>query len=495
MQKLYHYFGRIIVLTVCSIAVLGCDSPIPMYDPLLEMTVEDSLSGTSDDGATTSEVAAMRKRVLEVYSEYWPLISSEEQHKRLPSVLIDTIPELRVFGIERVAMLLRDGEAQEEELLLVVTRLRDPNLRVRRDAAKLLPEINVNDLSAYETSSNGHPISLSKYVADSLVLEPNQRVAALELDFFQTRPHADAVDPAIDRLERGPVDGAAQTLFVLLNANYVSADLKIRIFKIVQRSPQQRKLPSLLTLEAMLGDSKVQRGMTGFLHDSNESIRLAVARGFASAGYAEPLIALKDNPDIFSFALTALKNRGDIEAFHELMDLHKEGEVDWEEAVHAIARALDIRSLGRASDTLARLGMDELRLSILKSRWENSSSRSFPERKAIALLTAPLLIEAGNAVEVLQLLVDAFEDPLVDDDLLTLRFRAAITASAWDTAEDTRSEPGKWIEEYEKAKHDSKPTADAIHEQILVRFEDKLTASQLESLDKVQVNVTPGENQ
>ena len=498
---LYHHIGRIVVLTVFTIVAVGCDSPVTMYDPLLEMTVEDSLSGTLDDETTTPEVAAIRKRLLEVYAEYWPLISSEEQHKRLPAVLIDGIPELRAFGIDRVAMLLRDGEASEEELLLVVTRLRDPNLKVRMKAAKLLPEINVDDLSKYEPSPDGNPTGLAEFVAELVVLEPNQKVAEFELAFFQTKPHVNGVDPAIDRLQRGPVDQSARTLFALLNVVKVSEDRREQILGIVKKSPRNRELPSLITLNAMLGNSEEQHALIPLLEDPDASIRLAVARGFASDGFAKPLISLKDDRDLYSFALIALQNQGDIKAFQELMNLHVEGEAVWNEAVLAISRSLDTPSLGRASDILDRLGMDELRLSILGSSWENSSSKNFGEKKYIAMLAAPLMIDTGMSVDVLQLLVDSFEDPLMDEDLLTLRFRAAITASAWDTAEDTRSEPRPWIEEYEKAKIESNSTAsgeasfaNAIREQILVRFKEDLTASDLDALDSVQVNVTPDEN-
>ncbi|HIN09159.1 MAG TPA: hypothetical protein EYM64_01125, partial [Phycisphaerales bacterium] len=361
MLKLHHHLGRILVLTACCMAVPGCDSPDTMYGSLLGTTAEDQFSGPGGNDA-------LRRRLLEAHRDYWKLISSEYQHERLPDVLKDPIPELRTFGITQVAVLLRDGEALEEELRLVVLLLNDTNPSVREVAAKLLPEINVSDLSDHAENSQGNPISLPEYVARLLVTERSPKVSKLELAFFQTRPHADAVEPVIKRLKQGPVDQAAKTMFALLKAkNVVPEDRKEHIFKIVRRSPHT--FLSLITLKAMLGDSTVKQGLSHLLEDPDESIVIAVARGFASAGYKTPLKERKDNPVIYPFALTVLINQGNIEAFRELMDLHREGEAAWSEAVHAIARKIDISDLLLADDILQSNGRDELRLEILKTRW------------------------------------------------------------------------------------------------------------------------------
>lgn len=458
------------------------------------MRENDPIPGFASNDDPTSEINVLRRRLFDSYVDYWPLISSEDQHERLPKVLVDPIPELRAFGVERVAVLLRDGEAMDKELQLVVTLVQDPHPSVRLAAAKLLPEINVVDLSEYVKQSDGKPIGLSEFVARALETEERQGIAALELAFFQTRPHADAINPSINRLRTGPVDPAAKTLFALLNADMVSDTQKNRIFKHVQRCLRIQsinKLPSLITLNAMLGDTTIQHGLIHLLKSPDKSIAMAVAQGFASAGFAEPLIGL-DDPDLYAFALVALRNRGGIDSIQDLMALDAKNDPDWGAAVFAIATTLDVTSLLRADDILERKGMSVLRLSILQSVWDDSSSKSRPERIAIAKRATPLLIETGDAVGALQLLGE-FGDNLNDDDLLTLRFDAAIAASAWDAAADARITPKPWIEAW-KLKANEPATADAIRKQIILRFQDKLTTAERELLGIVHVDASPDQN-
>jgi hypothetical protein len=168
------------------------------------------------------------------------------------------------------------------------------------------------------------------------------------------------------------------------------------------------------------------------------------------------------------------------------MTLYTEDDAAWDAAVFAIATSLDTTSLIRADDILQRKGMNVLRLSVLKSVWDDSSTKSRPERIAIAKRAAPLLIETGDAIRALQLL-DAFEEPVVEEDLLNLRFDAAIAASAWDAAADTRPEPDPWIEAW-KLKVGEPTTADAIRKQIILRFQSQLTASQRDLLGIVHVD-------
>jgi len=424
----------------------------------------------------SEEILALRMRLIEAYAIYWPLISSEYQHEQLPNVLGDSIPALRVFGIERVAVLLRDGEATIEELQLVVDRLRDPEPTVRMAAAKLLPEINVP--------------GLSEYVSNSLAAEIDIQVATQELLFFQTRPHPSAVNPVIARLELGPIETAADTLIVLLQSADIEQERKQRIVTIVQQTRQTNNLPSLITLEAMLGSDKVKRSLIHLLDNPVEAIRLAVAQGFSSAGFAEPLISRANNAVMYSHALTALQNQGGIGAFIDLMNLHTADDPSWDAAVFAITVSLDTSSLLRADDILKGMQANALRLSILTSIWGDTPERTTAAKKAIARRTVPLMISSGDAVGALQLL-DVFGESIVDEDLLALRFAAAIAASAWDTAADVHPEPIHWITAWQALKKNDPATATVIKQQIIQRFDEQLTQSQRESLGIEQTDTTP----
>jgi len=485
MLKLFHIQLRLLSVAGCCI-VTGCETPQNTSvdpSPLVVVIPPDEKPDREREltiviESLQQQLRVSRQRLFQSYSDYWPLISSDHQHEHLPDVLGDPIPELRAFGIERVAVLLRDGEATVEELQLVVDRLRDIDPTVRLAAARLLPEINVP--------------GIAEYVANSIQTEVDEQVATLELAFFQARPHPVAVDPVIDRLEVGPVGTAAKTLIVLLNSNGVSEDREQYIVNIVQQKRRDNDMPALVTLEAMLGNKRIQRNLIHFLDGPNASMRIAVAEGFASAGFAEPLIARADDQTLYAIALTALQKHSNIEAFNKLMNLYQENEPSWNAAVFVIASSLDTSSLLRADDLLHRIGVNELRLSVLTSIWEESTSRSLAARKAIARRAVPLMIESGDAVGALQLL-DAFGESLIDDDLLSLRFAAAIAASAWDAAADVRSEPTVWIAAWNATKESDPAAASVIRQQIIQRFKDQLSDSQKLSLGIEELETTDNE--
>ncbi len=460
-----------ITFACVGIVVASCESP-----PETETQPRLTSSNPTIIAQQAVTIEELRLRLLESYTLYWPLISSEYQHDLLPSLLHDPLQELRAFGVDRVAVLLRDGEATEEELQLVVDHLRDPNPDVRFAAAKLLPEINIS--------------GLSEYVANSLAQEIDYRVIEEELSFFRTRPNPIAIEPTIALLSLAPVQSAADTLIVLLSSNDISDETKQRIVKTVQRTRRTNNLPSLITLEAMLGDQNVKNRLIRLLNHPDKNTRLAVAKGFASSGFATPLIKRADNPEFYEYALIALQERAGIESFIELMDLHEPENETWKNAAFSIASKLDTSSLLRADDMLKRIELNEFRLVILNSIWENAEEKSHAAKKAIARRAVPLMISSGDSVGALQLL-DVFGESLVDEDLLSLRFTAAISASAWDAAADANSTPEPWIETWQSTLRSDPTAAAVIKQQITLRFEDQLTTEQKEILGIVQVDATP----
>jgi hypothetical protein len=475
-----QYIFKALIVVCSSYFVIGCEAPPAPQSLPQDITKQISTVPFVSTNESPKTIDSLKARLLESYSLYWPLISSEHQHEQLPSVLGDPLPELREFGIERVAVLLRDGDATDEELQLVVDLLRDPSPSVRFAAAKLLPEINVP--------------GLSEYVANSLAIENDLLVIKEELLFFMTRPHPKAIEPTIALLSHSPVDSAANTLIVLLNANEISDDTKHRIVKTVQKSRRSDDSPSLITLEAMLGSKTVQQKLIRLLEHQDEEIRLAVAEGFASAGYAQPLIERAENPELYEYALTALQGRVGIESFKQLMDLYLPDNDLWNASAFSIATALDTSSLLRADDMLERIGMNELRLQVLGAIWEKASEKSLAARKAIARRAVPLMISSDDAVGALQLL-DVFGESLVDEDLLTLRFKAAISASAWDAAADAKPTPEPWIVAWELERKTDPTAASVIRQQLTSRFKDELTPEQRELLGIVQVDATPNQDQ
>ena len=447
---------------------LSCESPqqtSPQPNPILAAPKQDSTSTNIE--SLDDQSKALKQKIVETYVQYWPLISSEHQHNQLPEVLGDKMPELRVFGIERVGVLLRDGDATDEELQLVVDRLTDSNSTVRLAAAKLLPEIDVP--------------GLAEHVANAITQEADIEVAEQELIFFQTVSHPNAIAPTIDRLLQNPSGAAADALIFLLNNNDVSEKTQRQILRIVLKSRQQSSLPSLITLEAMLGSNTTKRALVKMLDNQDDTVREAVAMGFAYAGFATPLIERAHDPLLYNYALAALQKRVDIDSFKELLDLRKENDPNWNAAAFSIASSLGTSELLRADGMLKRLNLHELRLTILSDVWKNASQKSIAARKAIARIAVPLMINHDDAVGALQLL-DVFGESLNDDDLVTLRFVAAIHASAWDAAADARPEPAMWMTQWARIKGEDQNAASVIKKQIILRFSEQLTQEQKDLL-------------
>jgi len=475
LQSTYKKLAFATIMWSCI--VLGCEAP---PETTSDSSGQNFSINREIETAQAMTIEALRSRLLDSYTLYWPLISPEYQHEQLPAVLSDPLPELRAFGISRVAVLLRDGDATEDELQLVLDHLRDPSPMVRLASAKLLPEINV--------------AGLAEYVANSLAVENNQLVIEEQLAFFRTRPNLKAIEPTIALLTATPVDSAADTLIVLLDTHAISDETKQRIVKTVQRTRRANDSPSLITLEAMLGNQNVQRKLVHLLRHPNKDVRIAVAKGFASSGFVQPLIDRSGNPELYEYALIALQGKKEIESFKQLMELYQPGNEQWDQAAFTIATSLDTSSLLRADDMLKRLEiMNELRLLILSAIWKSADEKSLAARKAIARRAVPLMIIAGDAMGALQLL-DVFGEALVDDDLLSLRFAAAISASAWDAAADARPVPEPWIMVWQKVKESDPTAAAVIKQQITLRFKELLTPQQKEFLGIVQVDASANQD-
>ena len=421
----------------------------------------------------------MRSRVIEAYKELWPLISIDQQHKKLPALLADRLPELRSIGIERVSVLNRDGEATEEELLIVVSMLDDHNISVRLAAAKLLPEINLPNLP--------------EQVVSSLKVENNDEVASYEILFFKDKPYADAIEPVFARLDSPLVQVASNTLISLLkNAPYSEENYAIWKQKIKNAKKNQNE-PTLLTLEGILGSDQEREALSTLLKSESEPTRSAVANGFATVGFWEPLVLYKDDPIIAQFLIAGLQNKADLEAFKTLLSLRSTINVSaWDSAVLSILKSLDTRSFLLADDILSTAGETDLRVNVLMKVWKLSENRSLSARIAIAKRTVPLLNAKGRSNEALRLL-EAYDDGFVDEELLSLQFKTAILASSWDSAANVRQKPQPWINEWETIKLYDPAAASVIRQQIVQRFEQELTQSQRETLGLEQTSVVTEE--
>jgi hypothetical protein len=357
--------------------------------------------------------------------------------------------------------------------------LDDHNISVRLAAAKLLPEINLPNLP--------------EQVVSSLKVENNDEVASYEILFFKDKPYADAIEPVLARLDSPLVQVASNTLISLLkNAPYSEENYAIWKQKIKNAKKNQNE-PTLLTLEGILGSDQEREALSTLLKSESEPTRSAVANGFATVGFWEPLVLYKDDPIIAQFLIAGLQNKADLEAFKTLLSLRSTINVSaWDSAVLSILKSLDTRSFLLADDILSTAGETDLRVNVLMKVWELSENRSRSARIAIAKRTVPLLNEKGRSDEALRLL-EAYGDGFVDEELFSLQFKTAILASSWDSAANVHQKPQPWINEWETIKLYDPAAASVIQQQIVQRFEQELTQSQRETLGLEQTSVVTEE--
>ena len=470
MQENY-VITRCLLVVSFTLLCFGCESNLKQ-DTSREQRTRQVIVEVNDE--------EMRSRLIDTYKELWPLISIDQQHKKLPTLLRDPLPELRVIGIERISVLNRDGEATEDELLLVVSMLDDADQGVRLSAAKLLPEINV--------------IDLHQRVISALKHEQDHEVAAFEILYFKDNPHQEAIAPVLARLDSPLIEESAKTLISLLRETPSSKENFANWNQIVKSVKKNRAHPSLLTLEAILGTDQDREALTRLLDSDSESTRLAVANGFASVGYWEPLVPFKNDPTIAPSLIAGLQTRGDLEAFKTLLSLRSTLDSSvWDIAALHILKSIDTRSFLLADDILSEADETDLRVNILMNVWKQSGNRSLSARIAIAKRTIPLLNSKGRSDEALRLL-EAYGDGMVDEDLLSLQFHTAILASSWDSAADVRQNPQPWISEWETMKTKDPAAAVVIRQQIIQRFEQQLTQTQSEILGLEQPAVVTEES-
>ena len=206
----------VLAIFICSLSlVVSCEAPPQTVKPdgsEFPFEVETQPKPVIKTKQLRPQTESYRERVLDTYETYWPLISLEHQHQKLPSVLSDPLPEIRRFGIERVAILLRDNEATIDELQLVVSLLSDSDDSVRFAVARLLPEIEF--------------AGLEEFVTLALAEETNVDIANAELIYFQRHPYSGSFDVIVDKLSKEPNSAAALALVELLKANQISDQRK-----------------------------------------------------------------------------------------------------------------------------------------------------------------------------------------------------------------------------------------------------------------------------
>ena len=213
-----------------------------------ERWLEDTVDALTKQSAARikelSEVRAARDRMsarlLTAYRDFWPLLTIEQQQARLLPLLQDELPSVRVFGLGRLAIQLRDGHDTPGGQEAAAVLLAAPTPSVRAAVATLIPELDpatidpaVIERFYAETNAAVLAAMLPRIAAiqpnlitaekvTPLLSEPTSRAAAINAMWTvlsaagQTdQDRADALLPAVRKafeLEQTPQAGALLTL-------------------------------------------------------------------------------------------------------------------------------------------------------------------------------------------------------------------------------------------------------------------------------------------
>lgn len=456
-----------------------------------EWSAELHLRGLERVSALEREIDDLGRRYVAILRERYLELPLERQLERIPRDLDDTLPQARLFALDRIGVLLRDSVQIPETLRSKVIECLNDSLRpeVRRRAATLLAELD-------------HP-DLPTLLADRLSGEPNPQVAIAWLDVLSTRPHAAALDPILLWLLREPTAAAAaRTLWHLrLRLGIPETDLEA-----VQQAARDAwsafPSPPTARLAAILLPDDEASALDQVLRGENADLARAVAEGFAERGRIAPLLDLAAADAIYPFALRAATLQPPtVDAVRILLQLApKESQLPrWEDAVRSLVRRLDPALLIEVDDLLAAAPVASLALrdSILAGViLANGDGQSLQTRLRLLQRLVPILIEQGlslRAYEIVRTVGGTETDVIV----AALRFETALLAGRFDEAAAINEDPARWLTVLSDAVARDPQAAARLRTEVLRRFASQMnaeTSARLRSIDeRLAARVGPSE--
>ena len=404
-------------------------------------------------------------RLVEVYRDLWPLLEIEQQLDRIPGMLIDDRAGIRSFGVDRVAVLLRDGEGSELIEEAVLERLDDPDVEIRRKVAAIL-----GDLSNPETMQR---------VTDRLKIESDPEVVNHALRIMQVRGDRENLELVLPLLKREETrEVAAATTWAFLRNWTPSEAERIELSNILGTTDGETSTPQEIALRVLVSPENELEEASVFLDAPDDATRAAVAEALLRRQRYEDILANGSDPAIYPVAVNAaleLPTERPLERIDRLLILGVPSEsqqATWQAALSVASESVPASELSILDDRLAaHEHADEvLRITILDRALENEL---ITENEKIALLKrlVPLLIKNNKAKTAVILLEKLHEQ---DQELSDMRFEAALLSRDFDIAGSMRPEMDNWIKAYELIKQSHPESAGALKDEITQRFNDQL---------------------
>ena len=405
------------------------------------------------------------ERMIEVYRDLVPMLTLEQQQEKLLELLDDPRADIRLFAIERVAMMLRDGNDTPPLRATTMSLLRDPDLRVRRLAGSMLGEL-------------GHE-GIETIVIESLEEEEDPQVLAHALAAIDVHPTLAALPAASRLLSVEPVrDQAARTLRSILTSDMrVDATSRMEIATAAREAIRQSTDPSIAALLVLTGNTSDLDELVLLLDSEDEPTRRMIAEALLQRGRRAELLAHADDEVLYPYALQAgvTGQAGDI---RRLLAMEPPTEDLTETWMNAVAEQAGTLPSERALELDDLVGATPHASDVLRARLLSAAVADAPldvelHRRILKRLI-PMLLEQDAAASALTH-IRGLDEGALDEELRNLSFISAIRARLYDEAVLVHDGVDMWVTAYEDTVASRPDSTIDLRNEIVRRFGTSLT--------------------
>ncbi|MBG83613.1 MAG: hypothetical protein CMJ40_03585 [Phycisphaerae bacterium] len=418
-------------------------------------------------------------RLIGVYRELWPLLPTEEQLESIPGMLRDDLPDVRRFGVDRVAVLLRDGEATPAIEDAVLQRLDDPDLEVRRKVAALLEELSDPELT--------------DLLVARMEIESDPEVLNSTLRFLEargSRSHLPAILPLLGREQTR--ETAVATSWAFLRDSSPPEAIRTAVMEAIGPIDSTSDDPETMALLVLVSPDDKLGTFEPLLTHSDPMMRNALATAMLRRDQTDLIISKGGDPAIYPVAVEAALSiplDQPMERINQVIALEPPQESQeniWEEAILTASEAVPARDQIALDD---RLAMNErikesVRIRILDQVQARDSIEEV-EQAMILRRLAPLLIKA-NKSKTAVILLEPFSK--TNEELAQIRFMAALHDRDFNSAATVNEQLEDWLEAYESLRESHPEASVAVRDEITQRFNEDLDS---ETRARLDISVDP----
>lgn len=414
----------------------------------------------------------IERRLFDTYRELYPVLSLEEQLRRLPDLLDDDLAAVRRFAISRLDRLLRDSvripDALQERLAEGVS---DEVPELRLQAARLLDELN------FEGTADR--------IAAALETETDAAVAMAFIDILSKQPSMSAWAPLVSRLTDPELgEPSATALWEALSATTPGADQAAMTREALREVMARQASPAFARLLCAIGDDEDLAHLKPLLDSEDPRLRAGVAEGMCRRGLRQPLLDRADDDVIYPFALQVIADgQSDLANLQRLLRLEPAAPARglWAAAIVKLTKGLDPKDLLEADDTLAAVEYvdAQLRHDVL-ARVAHLPADTLPlaQRAQLVGRLASLMIELDEATQA-HALLERFPEATAPDGMGDVRFRAAVLGGQYDAAVVLQGDPAPWVALFIELVEAKPLAAVAVRQEIGRRFQGRLNGELL----------------